>query len=61
MVRGQQGDGDSSAEGLWAIIAAWMAQESMRTNTVIDIREMLTRLGLDPLGEGLNPNINQRQ
>ncbi len=61
MVRGQRGDGASCAEGLWAIIAAWMAQESMRTNTVIDVREMLTRLGLDPLGEGLNPNINQRQ
>jgi hypothetical protein len=60
-VRGQQSDGASCAEGLWAIITAWMAQESIRTNTVIDVREMLTRLGLDALGEGLNPNINQRQ
>ena len=61
IVRGQQGDGASCAEGLWAIIAAWMAQESMRTNMVIDVHETLTRLGLDPLGEGLNPNINQLQ
>jgi predicted dehydrogenase len=59
-VRGQQSDGASCAEGLWAIITAWMAQESIRTSTVVDVRETLTRLGIDPFGEGLTPDINQR-
>ena len=60
-VRGQQSDGASCTEGLWAIITAWMAQESIKTNTVVDVRETLARLGLDPFGEGLIPDINQRQ
>ena len=37
-----------------------MAQESIRTNTVVDVRETLSRLGLDPFGEGLIPDSNQR-
>ena len=59
-VQGQQSDGASCAEGLWAIITAWMAQESIRTNTIVDVRETLSRLGLDPFGEGLIPDSNQR-
>ena len=58
-VQGQQTDGASCAQGLWAIITAWMAQESVRTNTVVDVRETLARLGLDPFSEGLIPEFNQ--
>jgi len=60
MVLGQHSDGASCAEGLWAIITAWMAQESIRTGSVIDVRDTLARLGLDPFGEGLIPLVNQR-
>lgn len=60
MVRGQHSDGASCAEGLWAIITAWMAQESIRRGSVIDVRDTLARLGLDPFGEGLIPLVNQR-
>jgi predicted dehydrogenase len=60
MVRGQHSDGASCAEGLWAIITAWMAQESIRRGSVIDVRDTLARLGLDPFGDGLIPLINQR-
>lgn len=60
-VRGQQSDGASCAEGLWAIITAWMAQESIRTNSLVEVRETLAHLGLDPFAEGLIPDINHRQ
>ena len=54
-------DGASCAEGLWAIITVRMAQESIRTNRVVDVRETLARLDLDPFSEGLMPDINQRE
>ena len=37
-----------------------MTQESIRRGSVIDVRDTLARLGLDPFGEGLIPLVNQR-
>ena len=45
----------SCAEGLWAIITAWMAQEAMKTGGAVDVRETLSSLELNPYVTALLP------
>ena len=47
-LHGEQTDGATCDEGLWAIIVASMAQDSIRAGTVIDVRTALAEQGLDP-------------
>jgi myo-inositol 2-dehydrogenase/D-chiro-inositol 1-dehydrogenase len=54
---GATNDGATCAEGLWAIITAWMAQASMQQGNVIDVREMLASVALDPYQDGLLPEV----
>lgn len=53
---GAKNDGATCAEGLWAIITAWMAQASMRQGKVVDVKEVLASETLNPYGDGLLPN-----
>ena len=55
-VNGTRGDGASCTEGLWAIITAWMAQESIKTGQVVDVRSTLEQLGINPYQQDLLPN-----
>ena len=55
LLSGAQTDGATCAEGLWAIITAWMAQESMKTGSVVDVRETLSSLELNPYVTALLP------
>jgi predicted dehydrogenase len=55
-VNGTRGDGASCTEGLWAIITAWMAQESMKTGQVVDVRSTLEQLRINPYQQDLLPN-----
>ena len=55
-VNGIIGDGASCTEGLWAIITAWMAQESIETGRVVDVRSTLEQLGINPYQQDLLPN-----
>ena len=55
-VNGATGDGASCTEGLWAIITAWMAQESIKTGAVVDVRSTLEHLGINPYSQDLLPN-----
>lgn len=52
---GIKNDSANCAEGLWAIITAWMAQASLEHEQVIDVKTMLGSLSLDPYQEGLLP------
>ena len=54
-VNGATGDGASCTEGLWAIITAWMAQESIKTGAVVDVRSTLEHLGINPYSQDLLP------
>ena len=54
-VNGTLGDGASCPEGLWAIITAWMAQESMKTGQVVDVRSTLEQLRINPYQQDLLP------
>jgi predicted dehydrogenase len=53
---GAKNDGATCAEGLWAIITAWMAQASIRQGKVVDVKEMLASESLNPYGNGLLPD-----
>lgn len=53
---GAKNDGATCAEGLWAIITAWMAQASMRHGKVVDVKGMLASESLNPYGDGLLPD-----
>ena len=55
-VNGTRGDGASCTEGLWAIITAWMAQESIKTGRAVDVRSTLEQLGINPYQLDLLPN-----
>lgn len=54
---GATNDGATCAEGLWAIITAWMAQVSMQQGNVVDVREMLASESLNPYQDGLLPDV----
>lgn len=54
---GLRNDGATCAEGLWAIITAWMAQASMRQGSVVGVREMLASESLNPYQQGLLPEV----
>ena len=55
-VNGTRGDGASCTEGLWAIITAWMAQESIKRGGVVDVRSTLEQLEINPYQQDLLPN-----
>jgi hypothetical protein len=55
LLSGAQTDGATCAEGLWAIITAWMAQESIKTGGAVDVRETLSSLELNPYVTALLP------
>lgn len=44
---GESSDGATCNEGLWAIIVAALAQESIRLGTVVDVRTALADRGID--------------
>lgn len=52
---GLTNDGATCAEGLWAIITAWMAQASIEQKQVIDVKMMLASKSLNPYRAGLLP------
>ena len=54
---GATNDGATCAEGLWAIITAWMAQVSMQQGNVVNVREMLASESLNPYQDGLLPDV----
>jgi len=54
---GNTNDGATCAEGLWAIITAWMAQASMQQGSAVDVREILAVASLDPYRDGLLPEV----
>ena len=47
-ITGLKNDGANCAEGLWAIITAWMAQASIEQGQVIDVQAMLASKSLNP-------------
>ena len=54
---GNTNDGATCAEGLWAIITAWMAQASMQQGSAVDVKETLASASLDPYRDGLLPEV----
>jgi predicted dehydrogenase len=54
-ITGLKNDGANCAEGLWAIITAWMAQASIEQGQVIDVQAMLASKSLNPYQAGLLP------
>ena len=43
---GAANDGATCAEGLWAIITAWMAQASMQQGDVVDVKDISALSGV---------------
>jgi len=54
-LRGESSDAATASEGLWAIITAWMAQRSIETGEVVDVRQALVDVKCDPYQPHLMP------
>ena len=54
-LRGETSDAATASEGLWAIITAWMAQRSIETGEVVDVRQALADVNCDPYQPHLMP------
>ena len=54
-LRGESSDAATASEGLWAIITAWMAQRSIETREVVDVRQALVDVNCDPFQPHLMP------
>ena len=54
-LRGESSDAATASEGLWAIITAWMAQRSIETREVVDVRQALADVNCDPYHPQLMP------
>jgi len=54
-LRGESSDAATASEGLWAIITAWMAQRSIETGEVVDVRQALADVNCDPYQPHLMP------
>ena len=54
-LQGERNDGATCNEGLWAIIVAALAQESIHVGLPIDVRAALAEKGIDAYGAALLP------
>ena len=60
-LQGDSNDGATCNEGLWAIIIAALAQESIQLGTVVDVRTALADRGIDAYQASLQPDGNNQR